>query len=221
MKNIFFLAAAFTTCTTLWAQKDNGPKGGIAIPRATTPDISVKPSSTTISPDSPFKAKPEEKKSFNYTSFSVGEKKPNFSMNQTDQFVNRSSEFTKRTEVPQQGESNAPYKGNMDFGMVKTKSPYVVLNARDFGAEDGDRVKITLNDKVIISDMTLTYNSNPIMINLSDGFNDIRIEALNQGTSGPNTAQFNVYDNKDSILASSEWNLATGFHGKFLIVKEP
>jgi hypothetical protein len=40
--------------------------------------------------------------------------------------------------------------------------------------------------------------------------NVISFKALNQGTSGPNTAAFGVYDDQAQEISSNEWNLATG-----------
>ena len=48
----------------------------------------------------------------------------------------------------------------------------------------------------------------------------IDFEALNQGTSGPNTAEFRVYDDKGTLVSASQWNLGTGFKATILLVKE-
>lgn len=141
-------------------------------------------------------------------------------MEPKNEYVTGGSEYADRTKVKPRGESSDAYKGNMDFGMIRTKSPYLVLKAYDFGAEDGDRVKITINDKVVVSDVMLSNFTKAIMLHLNEGFNDIRVEALNQGTSGPNTGGFGLYDNKEDNLKSSEWALATGFYGRFLVIKE-
>jgi hypothetical protein len=55
---------------------------------------------------------------------------------------------------------------------------------------------------------------------LEKGFNKIDFEALNQGTSGPNTAQFQVFDDKGALISSSQWNLGTGFKATIILVKE-
>jgi hypothetical protein len=224
MKKFLFLIVLLFATVSMWAQKDN-PGGGISIPRGNTISVKpattiTKPSTTTLSPNSPFAPKPEKRKDFNYAPIVVGEKKSEFSMYQTNDFVNRTEEFAERTKVKPRGEDSTPYKGNMDLGTIRTKSPYIILHARDFGAQDGDRVKITLNDRTLFSEIILRSDTQPIVITLSEGFNDLRIEALNQGTSGPNTGEFNVFDKDLDKLAGGEWNLVTGFYGKFLIVKE-
>ena len=55
---------------------------------------------------------------------------------------------------------------------------------------------------------------------LKNGFNKIDIEAINQGSSGPNTAEFQVFDDKGTSLSANQWNLSTGFKATIVIVKE-
>jgi hypothetical protein len=45
-------------------------------------------------------------------------------------------------------------------------------------------------------------------------------EALNQGTSGPNTAAFSVFDDSGNLITSNEWNLTTGIKATIVVVKE-
>ncbi|MXN90714.1 hypothetical protein GR160_05700 [Flavobacterium sp. Sd200] len=222
MKNILFLTLLLLAANSLWAQGDNGSMGGIAIPRTSTvkPDTTVKPSSTSISPDSPFAPKPDTKKSFNYTPITIGEKKPNFSMNQTSEFVNRTNEYADRTTVKPEGESNKAYRGNQSFGEIRTKSKFMQVMARDFGAEDGDRIKIMVNDRIIVDEIYLTNSFKGVQITLDEGFNKLDFEALNQGTSGPNTAEFRVYDDKENMISGNQWNLATGFKASLMVIKE-
>jgi len=199
------------------AQVDRPKSGGIAVPRGNT---AIKPSNTTLSPDSPFKLKPETKKEYNYPVFSIGEKKADFSMYQKDEFVNRTSEYAKRTDVAPKGESNEAFKGNQFFGEVRTKSSFMQVMARDFGAIDGDRIKVLVNDRVVVAEIFLDSNFKGIQITLDPGFNKIDFEALNQGTSGPNTAEFRVYDDKEKLVSSNQWNLATGFRASVMVIKE-
>lgn len=215
MKYFFVFFILISATFSVSAQPDN-PGGGIAIPRSDNPQVAPSPEVPRV-----FSIMPEKKDTPSYyPSFEVGKKDNTSSMIQKDEFASRAHEYADRVEIRQQGESNEAYKGNLEFGIIRTKSPYLVLAARDFGAEDGDRVKVTLNKKVIMSDVTLTNSGQGIMITLFEGFNDLRFEALNQGTSGPNTGQFSISDNKEEILAGGEWNLATGFHGKFIVIKE-
>ncbi|KAF2509726.1 hypothetical protein E0W72_09430 [Flavobacterium arcticum] len=215
MRKIFILLFIVFTTVTAQAQFDSNT-GSISVPKGNTTSTDTPSLSTT----SPFTVTPPKPTVSN--PYQVGANSDsNFSMYQKDEFVSRSSEYMDRVQVKvRESESNEPYRGNIDFGVIKTKSPYIVLMARDFGAEDGDRVKVTVNSKIIVANVTLTNRGAAIMITLSEGFNNIQIEALNQGTSGPNTADFGVKDNEEKMLARNEWNLATGFYAKFIVVKE-
>ncbi|MEN9656444.1 MAG: hypothetical protein RL311_1425, partial [Bacteroidota bacterium] len=91
---------------------------------------------------------------------------------------------------------------------------------RDAAYVDGDIIRVYLNDKIIESQVTLDGVFKGFEIELVNGFNKIDFEALNQGTSGPNTAEFRVYDDKGSLISASQWNLGTGFKATILLVKE-
>jgi len=218
MKYLLLIALSFLSAAA-WAQGGETRSGGIAIPKGNT---AVKPSQTTAAPnpDSPFKLKPEDKKMFDYPTFTVGEKKAEFSMLEEDKFVSRASEYEERAAVTPQGESNEAYRGNQNFGEVRSKSKFVQIMARDFQYADGDRIKVSVNDKVIIEDITLTNDFKGIQLTLTEGFNKIDFEALNQGTSGPNTAEFRIYDDTQQVISSNEWNLATGFRASIIVYKE-
>lgn len=208
----FFILLFILSGTGLYAQVDN-PTGGIAIPKSKTPITPTAPKQAEMpSPKAP------NKKSFMDYDLEGG----NLSAEKKNGFVSRGAEYQSKAEasIRPRGESNEAYRGNIDFGIIRTKSPYIILNMRDFGAEDGDRVKITLNDNIILSNAVLNNGNQAVMITLFEGFNNILIEALNQGTSGPNTGDFSIYDNKEERLSGNEWNLATGFHAKFLVLKE-
>ena len=85
---------------------------------------------------------------------------------------------------------------------------------------DGDLVRIYLNGEVIKTQVYLDSNFQGFEITLKKGFNKIDFEALNQGDSGPNTAEFRVYDDQKKLISGSEWNLGTGFKATIIIVKE-
>jgi len=213
MRYIFTLLALITF-TSGWSQLDSGT-GGIAIPRSKN---KVPENNPTMSTASPFSKSPE--KTQTNSTFKIGEKESKFSMFQQNEFVSRSSEYMDRVEIKQRGESNEAYRGNQFFGEVRTKTKFVQVLARDFEYVDGDRIKVLVNDRVVVADMTLDSDFRGIQLTLEEGFNKIDFEALNQGTSGPNTAEFRVYDDKEQLVSSNQWNLATGFKATVIIVKE-
>lgn len=112
------------------------------------------------------------------------------------------------------------FKRNQYFGDFKTESKYIKLVYRDHIYFDGDRVQIVMNGQVLARDILLEPSHKHIIIDLQIGFNKIEIIALNQGTSGPNTAEFQVYDNQGTLISSNQWELATGFKGTIILSKE-
>ena len=111
-------------------------------------------------------------------------------------------------------------RGNQYFGDFKNNGDYVNLRFRDFGLEDGDMIKISVNDEVVVASLRLTNDYKVLDLPLKIGFNKIDFEALNQGFSGPNTAEFHVFDDKGKLIAYNQWNLATGYKATVIIIKE-
>ncbi len=116
---------------------------------------------------------------------------------------------------------NAPYpKIDQDLGSFRTQSKSVKIICRDFQYPDGDRVTITINDIPVIKNITLRRAFQGFDLPLEVGINKIAFIALNQGTSGPNTAAFKVYDDSGNLISSNEWNLATGAKATIVIAKD-
>ncbi|MCF6296697.1 MAG: hypothetical protein L3J08_01715 [Flavobacteriaceae bacterium] len=110
-------------------------------------------------------------------------------------------------------------KTKLELGRVETNTKRIRIECRDYSYVDGDRVRVYLNEKVIRTNIVLQGGYYTININLKEGFNRIDIEALNQGTSGPNTAEFNVFDENGNILATKEWNILTGYIATLIVEK--
>ncbi len=116
---------------------------------------------------------------------------------------------------------NAPYPViDQDLGSFRTQSKSVKVVCRDFQYPDGDRVTIMINDIPVVKNLTLKRAFQGFDIPLEVGINKISFIALNQGTSGPNTAAFKVYDENGNVISSNEWNLATGAKAVILIAKD-
>ena len=111
-------------------------------------------------------------------------------------------------------------KINQDLGSFRTNSKSVNIICRDFQYPDGDKVTILLNDIPIIVNITLKQSYQKFNIPLEIGINKIAFKALNQGSSGPNTAAFKVYNDAGMLLSSNEWNLATGAKATIVIAKD-
>ncbi|CAL2055915.1 hypothetical protein [Tenacibaculum sp. 190524A05c] len=108
---------------------------------------------------------------------------------------------------------------DQDLGSISTDSESVNIICRDFQYPDGDRVTIYVNNIPVVSNITLKRRYQSFNIPLEEGVNKIKIVALNQGTSGPNTAAFKVYNDAGMLLSSNEWNLATGAKATLVVAK--
>jgi len=111
-------------------------------------------------------------------------------------------------------------KIDQDLGSFRSNSKSVNIICRDYQYPDGDRVTIYVNDIPVIYNLTLEQNYQKFNIPLEVGLNKIVIEALNQGTSGPNTAAFKVFNDEGMLISSNEWNLATGAKATLMISKD-
>ena len=116
--------------------------------------------------------------------------------------------------------SSNKHFGDQYLGDVKTGAKFVGIVCRDHEYVDGDRVRIYLNGVVIEPNILLSGSFKGINIDLVKGFNRIDFEALNQGSSGPNTAQVVVADEKGVVIHNNRWNLSTGSKASLILVKE-
>ncbi|MCB0372500.1 MAG: hypothetical protein KDD31_05795 [Muricauda sp.] len=110
--------------------------------------------------------------------------------------------------------------GDQYLGDFKTTANFVGIVCRDHEYVDGDRIKIYLNGEVVEYNLLLTGSFKGVNIDLVKGFNRIEFEALNQGSSGPNTAQVVIANEKGEVIHNNRWNLSTGSKASLIIVKE-
>tara|TARA_R110002049_G_scaffold82223_8_gene209308 strand:- start:12444 stop:13115 length:672 start_codon:yes stop_codon:yes gene_type:complete len=109
---------------------------------------------------------------------------------------------------------------DQDLGSFRTNSASVNIICRDFQYPDGDRVTIMVNNIPVVTNIVLKRSYQSFTIPLEVGINKISFVALNQGTSGPNTAAFKVYNDAGMLLSSNEWNLATDAKATLVIAKD-
>jgi len=117
-------------------------------------------------------------------------------------------------------EGSKQHFSDMYLGDVKSNGKFVGIVCRDHEFVDGDRVKIILNDKVIDANTLLTGSFKGINADLEKGFNRFEFVALNVGSSPPNTAQIDVYDDKGELIYSNKWLLSAGSTATLIVTKE-
>lgn len=106
------------------------------------------------------------------------------------------------------------------LGEHKVDTKFVNIVCRDHEYPDGDRVMVIVNGEVVKRSLLLTSSYRRVEVSLVQGRNIVDIVALNQGESGPNTAEFVIYDDKGGVVSSKEWNLLTGVKARIIFVNE-
>lgn len=96
------------------------------------------------------------------------------------------------------------------LGTVTSTSKTVQVVCRDHSFVDGDIIKIYINQQPLDNNVVLKGGYYSVYLNLNEGYNRIDFQALNQGLSGPNTAELKLYDVNGNLISSKEWNLLTG-----------
>lgn len=121
-------------------------------------------------------------------------------------------------ESEKEGSKN--YFGDMYLGEIKSNGKFIGVVCRDHEYVDGDRVKIYLNGEVVDPNVMLTGSFKGVNIDLKKGFNRLEFEALNEGSSSPNTAQVDVYDDQGQLIYSNKWLLSARSKASLIITKE-
>ena len=174
------------------------------------PPVSSALKNAQISPNNP-----------NYFSISkkTESKKMSSALKENEIFLNPGDIYLKRLKKEKDKNPNGYSKGSY-LGDVSTVSEYVNILCRDFEYVDGDRVRILVNDSIVIYNLLLDNSFTGFKLPLNKGFNKIDFTALNQGESGPNTAELRVFDDSQKLISSNQWNLSTGATATFIVVKQ-
>ena len=204
MKNLLLVLIILTSSFSLSQIENSNRRIDIAPPKTKT----ILPNVTLVNPNA-FSIKKEEKKDL-----------PKGMMNQNNEyFLNPGDVYVKKLNKEKEKNPNN-YTGDAYLGDVATVSEAANIVCRDFEYVDGDRVRILVNDEVVVQNLTLDSSFRGINLKLGEGFNKIDFIALNQGDSGPNTAELRIYDDNKKLISSNQWNLATGAKATLIIVKK-
>ena len=165
--------------------------------------------------ENPFLKKLEEKNKKNFfPDARVKEKRP-------ERFIN-SNEFYLSRLNKQNSESNKninKFKVDQFLGEIRNDGEYVNIVLRDHEYPDGDLIKVQVNEDVVMPAILLTEKAKGFKLQLKSGFNVVDFVALNQGSSGPNTAEIIGYDDQGKLVGTNRWNLATGVKATYIIYK--
>ena len=226
MRFIFTSLLLFLFCFGLNAQIDKSEKKSIRIPAVETKE---KKDSTKSNLTKEIKSKTGIDKGKNKvsglsvkrTNIDFSKPKQEFSMFDDNKLKHSGEIFEKRwnKQAIEVG-IKQPSMSDQFLGEFNVKVEFVNIICRDHEYEDGDIVRVYINEDIIVPTLVLTNSYRRLKIDLADGINKIDFEALNQGESGPNTAQFLVYDDKGNLISSKQWNLLTGVKATVVFVNE-
>jgi len=86
-------------------------------------------------------------------------------------------------------------KDGDDFS-INTTNKKITLIIWDANSEDGDKVELKINNKIILHDFETKNKRKKIKFKLNKGENIIELKAVNIGTSPPNSSRIELVDRK-------------------------
>ena len=205
---IYFLIVGFT-----YSQENSNNSSGLNF---SSPNSQSENSLLNLKKkDNPFLKKLENKnkKDF-FPDANVKEKRPERFINSNDLYLSRLNR--KKTES---NKNINKFKVDQFLGEIRNDGEYVNIILRDHEYPDGDLIKVQVNENVVMPAILLTEKAKGFKLDLKSGFNVVDFVALNQGSSGPNTAEIIVYDDQGKLVGTNRWNLATGVKATYIIYK--
>ena len=192
MKFILSLISTLLFVAAGHSQFDNGNNSIEISPIKKNPISKSKSTSSKFSPLTSIKPNFKDvplKKESEIIFKKIGGSKP-IDLTLKNDFIRPGQIYQDKLNRAGDGEVSQAFRKNQNLGDFKTKSLFLKILCRDNQFVDGDRVRIFINDLIIQDNVLLDSNFQEFEMTLKTGFNKIDIEALIQGTSGPNTAEF-------------------------------
>ena len=147
--------------------------------------------------------------------FSIYEEENNF-RNPAELYT---KQLDKQIESVREREQLLPADTNQFLGEFRTTAKKLNIQYRDFGAADGDLIRVIINGDVVVLQEVLTHGFKGFNIDFNEGVFKIEFQALNQGLSGPNTAELRIFDEANNVVVSNQWNLRTGRKAIIILAK--
>ncbi|MBU3822203.1 hypothetical protein KO566_09040 [Flavobacteriaceae bacterium XHP0103] len=160
----------------------------------------------------------------NSSQFSLPKKE--FSMTDREEFGNPAELYKDRLDKHMNDIKEEMYLGTVGssvdqhFGEFRTKSKFIYVQYRDYGQQDGDLIRIFVNNEMISPRVLLTNSFKGFVLDLKPGRNAIDFLALNEGYALPNTAHFRILDEDKHVIASDMWALSIDVKATIVIIKE-
>lgn len=193
------------------------PKKTISIAPVSNPKGNISPtSSKSITYPSIFDKKDKLAESVSLLKKPEEEK----SIFEKEQFASPAKAYTdKMNKQVTDGKIYDYYKKDYLLATYKCSTAIAKFVLKDFGEPDGDVVRIWLNGEIVINAITLESGYREIKLDLRNGQNLLVIEALNEGTVSPNTAQFSIFNDKGDMIGNNLSGLLTNVKATIIINK--
>ncbi|MFI8377570.1 hypothetical protein [Leeuwenhoekiella sp. NPDC079379] len=101
---------------------------------------------------------------------------------------------------------------------IFTRDQNIKLAIYDAGKEDGDIINLFVDEKPVLENFTVTRAKKHMEFKLSKPATVIRVEAISEGTSSPNTVRLEVIDTRNFVRTIT--NLKAGEKAEMTIIKK-
>lgn len=140
-----------------------------------------------------------------------------------DKLIQKSKKFSKKIK---ENVSVATALDTLSMSVVKkdenlnvfAKTNEVIISVYDAGKVDNDRINLYVDGKLVLEDYAIAKAKKEIPITLLQQHVVVRVEAINEGTSAPNTVKVEIKDG--SRLISTRTSLKTGDQASLTLVKQ-
>lgn len=224
MRIFLFIICFMAGSVSVFAQPDTEKKNAIKIPAIETKKPDTSSQKLIIKPKSNIGITKTKKNISGIpleSKYKLSKPKKEFSMIDNSGLRNPGEIFEKRfNNVATESGLKVQTMKDVFLGDISSNGVFVNIVCRDHEFPDGDLIRVLVNDEIIISSMLLTSGYRGFDIVLEPGVNKIDFLALNQGDSGPNTAEFIVYDDEGNMVSNKRWNLLTGVKATINVIKK-
>ena len=101
---------------------------------------------------------------------------------------------------------------------IFTRDQKIKLAIYDAGKEDGDVINLFVDDKPVLENYTVLHEIKYLEFDLKNAETKIRVEAVSEGTSSPNTVRLEIEDSRNFVRTIT--NLKEGEHAQMTLVKK-
>ncbi len=148
----------------------------------------------------------------------------NWNMTGGENFIDPGEKYLRKLNTAHNSNANEDKslmsRVDVFLGDIRDNGDFVQIALRDHEYPDGDLIRVYVNDIEVFPRVLLHERYSILQVQLAPGFNKLDFLALNQGSSGPNTAEIKVFNDHGNLVGNDRWYMATGVKATYLVVKE-